>query len=292
MLLQFVINGWIAGIMYGLISLSFIVIYKPAQFFHFAHGAVLTWAAYVCLGISIALRWPLWISTICTISVCAAGGAFLNWALYSPLRRRGATGLVLLLASLGLNVLLQNAISLSFGDETKNLASGNVTLGVPILGARVTPIQAWSVVVAVACFVMVGVMLKWSRFGRAFKAVSSNIELVKIDGISSDRVIMGAFILGSALAALAGILIALDVGMTPTMGTHTLMMGIVAMMVGGAHSIPGCLLGGILLGLAQHLGSWKFGSQWQDVIAFVVLILSVLIRHHRIMRRTMRKTRA
>jgi branched-subunit amino acid ABC-type transport system permease component len=87
-----------------------------------------------------------------------------------------------------------------------------------------------------------------------------------------------AFAIGSSLAGLAGILVALDVDMTPTMGMNALMMGVVAVIIGGINSIPGIVLGALLLATAQHLGAWFIGSQWQDAIAFVILVLFLLFK--------------
>ena len=110
------------------------------------------------------------------------------------------------------------------------------------------------------------------------RAVANNPELARISGIESDRVILSTFALGSALAGIAGILVALDVDMTPTMGMNALMMGVVAVIVGGVGSIPGVALAALLLGMAQHLGVWYISSQWQDAIAFVILLTFLLFR--------------
>jgi len=110
------------------------------------------------------------------------------------------------------------------------------------------------------------------------RAVANNPELARISGIESDRVILSTFALGSALAGIAGILVALDVDMTPTMGMNALMMGMVAVIIGGVGSIPGIALGSLLLGIAQHLGAWFISSQWQAAIAFVVLLIFLLFR--------------
>jgi branched-subunit amino acid ABC-type transport system permease component len=97
-------------------------------------------------------------------------------------------------------------------------------------------------------------------------------------GINSDRVIFWAVALGSVLAGIAGILVALDVDMTPTMGMNALLMGVAAVIIGGVDSLPGVALGALLLGMAQHLGVWKISSQWQDAIAFFILLMFLLFR--------------
>jgi len=289
-LTQFLANGIVSGFVYALVAFSFALIYLPTRFFHFAHGAVFAWGAYfgyICVTV---LKLPLWVALPLAVGMTAMLGAGLEVGIYRPLRRRKATGLVLLLASLGLYVVLQNLISLLFGDEVKSLRSGEVTEGYPILGAYITPIQLCIVFAALFSFAFVGAVLKFTRFGKALRAVASDAELARVHGVNSDGVVLGAFALGSALAALAALLVALDVDMTPTMGLNALMMGVVAMIVGGVGSVPGTLMGGLLLGLAQHLGVWRIGSEWQDAIAFAILLVFVLFRPHGIMGRPTRRT--
>jgi branched-chain amino acid transport system permease protein len=176
-----------------------------------------------------------------------------------------------------------------FGDETKSLRTGEVAEGIALFGARITPIQLWTIFAFIASFAFVWAILKFTKFGKSLRAVASDPELALVHGVDSDRVVLGAFALGSGLAGLAAILVALDVDMTPTMGLNALMMGIVAMIVGGIGSVPGTMLGGLLLGLAQHLGVWKIGSEWQDAIAFAILLLFLLLRPQGFFGRRVRK---
>lgn len=288
--MQFLLNGLIAGSAYALIALSFALIYLPTRFFHFAHGAVFAWGAYFGYICFVLLKLPPWMALPLAVGMTAVLGMVLEVAIYRPLQRRGATGLVLLLASLGLYVVLQNLISLLFGDEVKSLRGGQVVEGYPVFGARITPIQIWMIFASLASFALIWAVLKFTKFGKALRAVASDPELALVHGVDSERIILGAFAFGSGLAGLAAILVALDVDMTPTMGLNALMMGIVAMIVGGVGSVPGTLLGGLLLGLAQHLGVWKVGSEWQDAIAFTILLAFVLFRPYGVMGRPMKKT--
>ena len=186
--------------------------------------------------------------------------------------------MVLLLASLGIYIVLQNVISMVFGDDTKRIRLGEVREGIDILGARITPVQVGIIVTSVILMLFVWAFLKWSKMGKAMRAVVNDSELADISGIDSNRIIILAFAIGSALAGIAGILVALDIDMTPTMGMNALMMGVVAVIIGGVGSIPGVALGALLLGLAQHLGVWKISSQWQDAIAFVILFVFLLFK--------------
>jgi branched-subunit amino acid ABC-type transport system permease component len=161
--------------------------------------------------------------------------------------------------------------------------------GLPVLGARITPIQIVIIATSVMLVFLVAFWLKKSKIGKAMRAVANDPELASISGINSNKVILWTFAIGSALAGVAGILVALDVDMTPTMGMNALMMGVVAVIIGGVGSIPGVALGALLLGLAQHLGVWKISSQWQDAIAFIILFGFLLVRPQGFLGRKVKK---
>jgi branched-chain amino acid transport system permease protein len=261
-----------------MVALSFVLIYLPARFFHFAHGAVFAWAAYFAYLCHTWLGQPLWLAVPLGVLACGGLGAGLERAVYFPLRRRGAGNVELLVASLGLYALLQNTISMVFGDETKRLGGTSVMEGVNVFGGRVTPTQLCIVFTCIASFLVVWAVLRFTRLGRALRAVASDPELAMAQGVRPNRVILVAFASGSVLAGLASVLVALDVGMNPTMGLNALMMGVVAAVVGGIGSVPGVFLGGLFLGLSQHLGVWRIGTEWQDSIVFLILILFLVFR--------------
>lgn len=198
--------------------------------------------------------------------------------------------MILLLASLGIYIVLQNTISLIFGDDTKSIRSGEVREGLEILGARITPIQIAIICTSIVLVIATAIFLQRTKIGKATRAVANDPELANISGIDSDRVILYTFAIGSALAGIAGILVALDVDMTPTMGMNALMMGVVAMIIGGVGSIPGVALGALLLGFAQNFGVWYISSQWQDAIAFGILLIFLLFRPQGFLGKKVKKT--
>lgn len=278
MFIQITTNVAIAASLYLLVALSFVIIFKLTRFFHFAHGIVFTAGAYLtlisknCLGVS-----PLF-SFISGIAFCTILGCLMDLCIYRPLRKKGSSELILLLASLGIYVFLQNTISMIFGDETKSIRIGDVQVGINILGARITPIQIITICASIVLVIALSTFLKKSKIGNAMRAVANDSVLANVSGINSNRVILWAFAIGSALAGLAGLLVALDVDMTPTMGMSALMMGVVVVIIGGVNSIGGIALGALLLATAQHLGAWFIGSQWQDAIAFIILVLFLLFK--------------
>jgi len=276
--MQVIANGVIAGAGYALMALSVSVMFAPTRFLHVAHGGVFAVSAYVAYWAASVLGAPLQVALVEAVVVGSLLGVMLEVAVFRPLRYRSSSGFGLLLSSLGAYAVLQNLLSLLFGDDTRSLRVTDPVLGATALGARVAPAQAATLASAVACSLVLTVMARHTGWGRALRAISSDPELAQIHGVDTDRTILWAFALGSSLAAVAAVLMALDVDMTPTMGLNALMMGVVAMIIGGVRSIPGIFAGGMLLGLAQHLGVWFIGTEWQDAIAFAVLLVFLIVR--------------
>lgn len=278
MLIDILINSIILACIYLIIGFSFEIIYVLNRFFHFAHAVVFTSGAYFTflfsqlLGLSFYISIPLAVLCSCFL------GCLIELSIYKPLRKKKSSSLVLLLASLGIYIVLQNVISVVFGDDTKSIRTWPVVEGLNAFGARITPVQIIIIVSSIFLLLLTSSFLRFSKTGRAMRAVANDPELANISGINSNKVILTSFAIGSAIAGIAGILVSLDVDMTPTMGMNALMMGVVAMIVGGVGSIWGIVLGSLLLALAQNLGVWYISSQWQDAIAFAILLIFLLFK--------------
>ena len=275
---QLAINAIVTAAPLSLLAVGFALIFHVARFFHFAHGAVFTIGAFSAFLFKERLGLPLGLAIPLAVLTSIAVGCLMDRVVYRPLRQRDASAVILLVASLGLYICLQNAVSLAFGDDIKTLQAGTIEPGISIIGGRITTVQLWTVLLSGAVLGGLGLVLRRTSLGRNIRAVANDSELAHIVGIRSESTILVVFAIGSALAGLAGVLVALDVGMTPTMGLHALMMAIVAAIIGGVGSLPGVICGSLLLAIAQHFGIWKLPSQWQDAIAFVILLLFLLIR--------------
>lgn len=278
MIRQILANGLIAGSVYALIALGFSIIYSTVRFFHFAHGAVYTAGAYFTYLYFILLKLPFVMAVTLAVMSAALLGVAIEVLVYKPIKGQRASGTILLIASLGVSIILQNLISLFFGDDTKTIRVGEVREGLNVLGARITPVQITIILTSLVLFGLTFLILKHSKIGKALRAVANDPELAVAMGLRKDRIIYFTYFVGSALAAIAAILISLDIDMTPLMGFQAMLYGVVAVVISGLGNILGAYLGGLLLGLAQHLGVWYISSQWQDAIAFVILILFLLFR--------------
>jgi branched-chain amino acid transport system permease protein len=275
-MMQIILNITISTSILLLISLSFSIIYYTSKFFHLAHAIIITSAAYFAFLFSNQLGFSLWISIPLAILSATAIGMLTEISLYKPLRKRNASPMILMIAALGLYTILQNCISIFWGNDTKRVQIGEVKIGHEFYNAYITNIQIVTFAVCLSLFVATLIFMRYHKIGRNIRAVASNPELSNIIGINSDIVILWTFGIGSALAAIAGILIAFDTNMTPTMGFNWLLYGVVAMIIGGIGSNWGVLGGVLLLVIFQHLVAYYIGSQWMDAIAYIILILFLI----------------
>jgi branched-chain amino acid transport system permease protein len=286
---QLAANACIAGSAYALVALSFTLPYLTGRFFNFGHAAVYAWGAYLCYALAIVAGVPFLLATALAVAMCAALGGTLELALYRPLQRRRAMPTVLLIASLGVYVALQNGLSMLFGDGVTSLREGSPAVGFSLAGAHVTQAQLSLVIAAVVLFASTHQAMRLTAVGKAVRAVANDPELAQVSGIDAKRISLLTSVVGSAIAAVVAVLVSLDVDMVPTMGMNALLMGVVASIVGGIGSIGGAAIGGLLLGFAQQFGVWKLGSQWQDAIAFAVLLVFLFARPYGVFGRKLTK---
>lgn len=289
MIIQLIVNSLISCCEIFLIAISFSIIYHITKFFHFAHAVIFTSGAYFAFLFTQVLGWSFYAAIPVAIILALVLGGLMEIALYKPLRKRKSSSIILLLASLGIYIVLQNLISLFFGDDTKSIRTWEVKEGINVFGAYITPVQIIIIVTSIFLVILVSGYLMLAETGKAMRAVASDSELANLSGIKSDGIILIAFAIGSALAGIAGILVALDVDMTPTMGMNMLLMGVVAMIIGGVGSIGGIVLGSLFLAIAQNLAVWYISSQWMDASAFIVLLIFLLFKPEGFMGKKIRR---
>jgi len=278
MIIQFIFNGIIAGSIYALVAIGFTVIYRTVKFFHFAHGVVYTAGAYVAYTLTISLHINFALSFFLAIVLAGLLGIVIDRCVYLPLRKQNASNLIFLLASFGVFIFLQNLIQLIYGAQILTIRTSSVKEGHHFLGAVITDIQIIILAVSIILMILLWLFIRKTKLGKAMRAVSDDPIAANVVGINPEKIILASFAIGSALAGAAGILISFETNIEPTMGFSALLKGIIASIVGGIGSIPGAVLGGFFLGLAENLGIWKISAGWKDSIAFVILIIFLLIR--------------
>lgn len=278
MFLQICVNIIFTSSIYALMAYSFGIIYQTSKFFHFAHAIIFTFGAYFAYSFYMVIGIPLILAIILSMILSGILGGSMDLIIYRPLRRKGSTNIGLLLSSLGIYILMQNTISLIWGDATKIMKVWEVTEGLEFFGARITIIQIVIIISSTLMILLISTFLFRSKFGKKNRAVSNDIELAKISGLNSNLVISQSFIVASSLGGFAGILLALDVGLVPTMGMNTFMMGVIVMIIGGVGSTKGTVFASLLLSTIQNLGILFIGTKWQDLLAFILLVLFLIYR--------------
>jgi branched-chain amino acid transport system permease protein len=275
---QILLNGIISGSIYILIALGFAIVYRTVKFFHFAHGAVYAVGAYIGYALMVHGGIPSVVSFLAAALGSGAVGVCTDRIVYWPLRKRRAPDMVFLIASFGVFVFIQNLLQLVFGAQTLSIRMGVVKVGHQFFNAVITDAQILILVVSGLLSVGLWVFVRQAKLGKAMRAVADDRLGASVAGIDPEQVVLAAFAIGSVLAGAAGVLVAYETNIEPTMGMNAILKGIIASIVGGIGSIPGAVLGGLFLGLAENIGIWKISAGWKDSIAFAILIVFLLIR--------------
>jgi branched-chain amino acid transport system permease protein len=277
MIEQIGINSIISASVVVLAGVSFFVPFAVSRFFHFTHGAAYIVGAYSCYVLLDRAQMPLPIAVIASVLAAGAFGLLMDCLVYGQLRHKGAGSLALLIASLGLYVLVQNGVSLLVGDSAVSLDVNHDWQVYSVFGARITQAQMLEVATAILSLIALWIVLHKTTVGLQMRAVGQNAVLAQCIGIRQHRTISIAFASSYGLAGLAGVLLALDVDAVPTMGMRPMMLGMVAMIIGG-NTLLGTVCGAVFVGFVLHLGVIWLPTQWQDAIAYVVLLVFLLFR--------------
>lgn len=275
---QLPLNIALTATSYCLVSTAFCAVYMSIRFFHVAHAVALTLAAYMVYTASVLWGVSLWLAVPLAIAVVILLMLGINQWVYRPLKRQGLESWQMMIASLGLYVVLQNVISMIWGDSTLSFRTWEIKVGHEFMGAYITDVQIITIVSSVILLLLSHLFMQRTSIGRQIKAVASNPELSRVLGISETKAIAWSVGVGTGLAACAGILIAADIDMTPTMGFNWLLYGVVAMIIGGMGRMRYLLLGALLLATAQHLSAYYIDSKWMNATAYVILIVFLYFR--------------
>ncbi|HLC75422.1 MAG TPA: branched-chain amino acid ABC transporter permease [Candidatus Nanoarchaeia archaeon] len=277
-LTQIIANSVIIGSIYALVASGFAIIYSTNRFIHLAHGAVVALGAYLLYTFYSILQLPFPLAGILTLVSTGIAGVLMVWLLYSPLQKKKSSNVILLIASVGLLLLIENVFLLLFGANVRTIGYIAIAPGLEILGALVTPIQIVIIIVTVILFIILYALMKYTKLGRMMRAVADNKELASVCGLNVKKITYVSFMIGSILAGGAGMLVGLEQSIQPNMGTSLIIRGFTGAIIGGATSVPGAILGGYLLGFAENVGIWFLPSGYKDAIAFTLLFIFLLAR--------------
>jgi len=276
-MLQFIAYGLCKGAVYAVVALGFGLIYTTSGVFHIAHGAVYAIAAYALYCSLVLLKVPFWGAIAFALVTAVVCGVVMEFGVYRPLAQRKASAAVSLISSLGVYIVVVNLLAMFLGNETRILRSGveaTVSLGNVIL----TRVQVAQIVVPALFVVVYWIFLRRSPLGRICRAVADDSVLASALGVKVQATRLVVFAVGSFLAAIGAVLIALDVGIDPNIGFPMVLVAAVACIIGGLHRFIAPALGGILLGLIQSLVVWRTSAKWENAVTFALLICFLLFR--------------
>lgn len=275
---QLFLNTLITGSIYGVMAMTFALAYRPTHFFNLAHGSMAAIGGYMFLFLNRDSGWPF--LPALAVSILAAGfaGFLIDRFIFSPQRRRRASGAVLLVSSLGVVTVVEAIISMIFTTQFKPLMPLAGLKTYAILGATITQTQAIIILFNLAAFAGIMVLLYKTKFGRLLRAISDDPEVARILGIRVNLFIGWVFFIAAALAGAMGVLVGFDTGLQPTMGFYLLLKGIIAAIIGCVASVPGGFIGGFILAAVENAGVWVFDTEWRDAIAFTLLVLFLVFR--------------
>ena len=277
--LRYLINGISIGSVYAIIALGYTMVYGIAKMLNFAHGDVIMVGAYISFCVTNYLGLPAIVSVIAAMAVCTVLGIVIEGLAYKPLR--GTPSLAVLITAIGVSYFLQNAAQLIWSSSPKNFTSIVTIQPISLFGGQL--VITGEVLVTVLVSVLVMVALTWftgsTRTGKAMRAVSEDRDAAQLMGINVNKTISTTFAIGSALAAVAGVLLCSTVPtLQPTTGSMPGIRAFTAAVFGGIGSIPGAMLGGILIGIIETFAKRYISTQFSDAVVFSVLVIILLVK--------------
>lgn len=278
--IQYLINGISLGSVYALIALGYTMVYGIAKMLNFAHGDVIMVGAFTVYTLCSTLGLPPAVGILVAVVLCTCLGISIEKVAYKPLRK-AASPLAVLITAIGVSYLLQNAVLLIFGADTKAFTSVVPIEPIKLADGQISISGETLVTVVVCLIIMVSLILfiNKSKVGQAMLAVSEDKGAAQLMGINVNSTIAITFAIGSALAAVAGVLYCSAYpSLTPYTGSMPGIKAFVAAVFGGIGSIPGAFIGGILLGIIETFGKAYISSQLSDAIVFGVLIVVLLVK--------------
>jgi branched-chain amino acid transport system permease protein len=280
-MLQQTANTLINASIYALFALGYALVFGVLDILNLAHGAIFMAGGMAAVQAALVWHWPLWLALPFGILVGGLLGVVLDYAAVAPLRARGADFLAPLISTLAAAAIFVNVALASFGADSFSFPAGSFPNSPLTLGSVVVrPVQLAIVGLAVLLMVALTLMLRYSRLGRAIRAVAANPLAAQLAGINVGRTVALTFGLASALGALSGIFYGLNLesAITYDMGDTIQLRGLAIIVVGGMDSIPGVLLGSLLLAASETLAVVGIGSSYRDAIGFGLLFLVLVIR--------------
>lgn len=274
---QLLVSGIVLGSRYALVAVSFGIIYSTTQVFHLAHAANYAVAAYAAVWAASSAGLPLPLALLVGVLVAVLLGAAMELGMYRPMRTRSATKLAMFLASLGLSIVASSLLQIVFGPQNRSLervSNSTFFLG----GVTLTSLNIAEVVLGWGAIALLLLFLKRTQTGRAVNAVRINPQVAMAVGVSVDRIYLLVILIGSAMVALSSLLFLMGNVAFPTMGLAPVLIGFIAVFLGGTDNVLGAAVGGMVLGLATSLSGIWLAGDFAAVVVFGILFVVLVFR--------------
>ncbi len=273
--LQLALSGLSIGAVYALVALALVIPFKASGVLNFGQGSMVTLGAYIALTLSTGVGLPYWAVVPATLLIAGLIGVVVERLVIRQLVR--APEFTIVIGTFALGLMVQDAIRLHWQDNNFALEVPFGTDPIVIGSVRVNPVSLSILAVSLALLVVLALFFQYTRAGKAMRAVSQNQDAARLMGISVERVFSSTLAIGTAIAALAGVLFAPVTGINPGLG-DLILKAFVAAVIGGFNSLPGAVVGGLSLGLIETFSAAFAGSTLKNVSAFAVLIMMLLVR--------------
>ncbi|MCK0111258.1 branched-chain amino acid ABC transporter permease [Ornithinimicrobium sp. F0845] len=278
--MQQLLNGLFTGSIYALFAIGFTLVFGVLDRLNLAHPAVFAVSAFVGIELVEVAGLSIWLTLPIVFVVGSLLGVIIERVAFRPLKDRPDAHFAGLISSIALAGMFIALLQWRYGPNTRRFPVDSFpSTTFTVFGAHVTLLQVAILVISVLLMVGLSLLVARSRLGRGMRAIAENPTAARVLGINVDRVTMTTFAISSALGAVAGALFAMNVNSAQLgMGTAIELKGLAVIIVGGMGSLPGALVGGLLLGLAEVFAVQYVGSSWRDMVAFGLLFLILLVR--------------
>jgi len=277
-LLQQVINGLSLGSVYALIAVGYSLVYSILLFSNFAHGGFLVIGGYICYYTLAAVGHNIWIASALAMLGAGLSAVLVERLTYKPIRERTSVTLYLLIASMGMSIVIENIFVVTVGGRFRALPPVIPTNPVSVFGlATTSAFDILSLVMAVCFLTALQIFLSRTKWGLAIRAASYDLRTAGLMGVNVNKLISIVFFVAGLLAAVGGIFLSVRYTLYPQLGMITI-KAFVAAVIGGLGSLPGAVVGSLILGLAEMLTAGFISSQMRDIVVFGMLVLTLLWR--------------
>lgn len=278
-LIQQVINGLSLGSIYALIAVGYSLVYSVLLFSNFAHGGFLVIGGYICYFMLRTMQSSIWTASAAALIGAAVSAIVVERLAYKPIRERTPVTLYMLIASMGMSIVIENFFVVTIGGRFRALPPVIPTQPIELFGGATTSaFDLLSLATSVVCLIGLQLFLSRTKWGLAIRAAAYNLRVAGLMGVNVNRLISTVFFAAGLLAAVGGIFLSVRYTLYPQLGTMITTKAFVAAVIGGLGSLPGAVVGSLILGLAEMLAAGFISSQFRDLIVFALLIITLIAR--------------